>query len=276
MARAHTGRHKVLATYRSYHGATAGDDGAHRRAAALGERAGDPRRRPLHGAVPVPVVVRRRHRRGGGRPGARPPRRGDPVRGTRADRRDHPRDGGGHQRRADPARRLPARGARALRRARHPADPRRGDGGLRPHRRVVRRRPLERGPRPALLRQGRELRLRAPRRGGHDRGHRGDLRRARLPGRAHLLRAPAGLRGGGRRHPRPWRTTSVIEHAAHIGTDVLGPGLRELGGAPRRRSARCAGSAASSRSSWCATPRPARGSCRSTRPATPPSRWSRS
>ena len=35
-----------------------------------------------------------------------------------------------------------------------------------------------------------------------DRGHRGDLRRAGLPRRSHLLRAPARLRGGGRRHPR--------------------------------------------------------------------------
>ena len=71
-------------TYRSYHGATAATDGAHRRAPPLGLRAGDPRRRPLPRAVPLPLVVRRRHRRGGGRPGDRPPGGGDPVRGARA------------------------------------------------------------------------------------------------------------------------------------------------------------------------------------------------
>ena len=39
MARLHTGRHKVLATYRSYHGATAGLDHDDRRPAPLAERA---------------------------------------------------------------------------------------------------------------------------------------------------------------------------------------------------------------------------------------------
>ena len=39
MARLHTGRHKVLATYRSYHGATADRDHRHRRSAPLGQRA---------------------------------------------------------------------------------------------------------------------------------------------------------------------------------------------------------------------------------------------
>ena len=43
MARLHTGRHKVLAAYRSYHGATAGAINADRRPAALADRAG---RRP--------------------------------------------------------------------------------------------------------------------------------------------------------------------------------------------------------------------------------------
>ena len=52
----------------------------------------------------------------------------------------HPRDGHRHQRHPGPAGRLPAGRARALRQARHPDDCRRGDGRLRPHRRVVRRR----------------------------------------------------------------------------------------------------------------------------------------
>ena len=42
MARLHTGRHKVLATYRSYHGATAGAITADRRPAALALGAGPP------------------------------------------------------------------------------------------------------------------------------------------------------------------------------------------------------------------------------------------
>ena len=62
--------------------------------------------------------------------------------------------------------------ARALRQARHPAHPRRGHVGLRPHRRLVRlaergREPGWRGARPDHLRQGRELGLRARRRRHH-------------------------------------------------------------------------------------------------------------
>ncbi len=42
----YTGRHKILARYRSYHGGTAGSDHAHRRSAPLGRRARHSRRRP--------------------------------------------------------------------------------------------------------------------------------------------------------------------------------------------------------------------------------------
>ena len=66
-----------------------------------------------------------------------------------------------------PARRLPAGRARAVRQARHPDDRRRGHGRLRPHRRVVRRRPLERRARPADDGQGPDERLRAAGRGRH-------------------------------------------------------------------------------------------------------------
>ena len=62
--------------------------------------------------------------------------------------------------------------------------------------------------RPALLRQGRQLRLRAPRRRRHDRRHRRDLRRARLPRRAHLLRAPARPARRRSAPSGPWRTTA--------------------------------------------------------------------
>ena len=70
MARLHTGRHKVLAAYRSYHGATAGAITHDRRPAPLGRRAGDARRRPLLGPVPVPLGLPLRARRSR-RPSAR-------------------------------------------------------------------------------------------------------------------------------------------------------------------------------------------------------------
>ena len=109
-----------------------------------------------------------------------------------------------------PAARLPRGRARAVRPVRHHPDPRRGDGGLRPHRALVRVRGLRRRARPDHLREGRQLRLRAGRRRDHLRRDLGDLRRPRLPRRAHLQRAPAGggihrrldRRDGGRGHRR--------------------------------------------------------------------------
>ena len=68
----------------------------------------------------------------------RVPRGSHPARGAADDRGVHPRVRDGHQRHPRPARRLPAGRPRAVRQARHPHDCRRGDGGLRPHRRVVR------------------------------------------------------------------------------------------------------------------------------------------
>ena len=103
-----TGRNKIIARYRSYHGATNG-------AVTL---TGDPRRwarrspgmpgrradvRPLHVPLPrrSPGSVPRLHRR------AAP--RGDPrVRGRTHGRRGDPRDGRRHERDHPPARRLPA------------------------------------------------------------------------------------------------------------------------------------------------------------------------
>ena len=73
MARLHTGRHKVLTTYRSYHGATGGVDHADRRSAPLAERARHARRREVLGPVPVPLRVPLDVRGGGVRARARPP-----------------------------------------------------------------------------------------------------------------------------------------------------------------------------------------------------------
>ena len=173
MARLHTGRHKVLAAYRSYHGATAGAITADRRPAPLAERAGDAAASCTSGA-PTPTA-----RRSTPTSEAQECERALQhlrdtimVEGPLDDRRDHARDRGGHQRHPRAAGRLPRRRPRDLRRARHRLDRRRGHGRLRPLRRVVRRRPLGRHPRPDLLRQGRQLRLRAARRRGHLRRHR--------------------------------------------------------------------------------------------------------
>ena len=113
---------------------------AHRRPAPLGGRAGHPRRRPR--ARPV---SRHGPRLGHGGAVAPLPGRGDRARGPEAHRRLHPRDDQRHQRHHRAARRLPAGRACAVRQARHPDDLRRGDGRLRPHRHLVRRRSLERG-----------------------------------------------------------------------------------------------------------------------------------
>ena len=83
MARLHTGRHKVLAAYRSYHGATAGAISADRRPAPLGERAGHARRRALLGPVPLPLRLPRDHRGAGVRARAAAPARHDHGRGAR-------------------------------------------------------------------------------------------------------------------------------------------------------------------------------------------------
>ncbi len=110
----------------------------------------------------------------------------------------------------------------ARRPARHRADPRRGDGRLRPRRRVVRARRARRRARPHRLRQGRELRLRAGGRRGDQRGDRRRLRRDRLPRRPHLLRPPAGRgvdrgvdrRDGGRRASSPTPSGSATTCSA--------------------------------------------------------------
>ena len=113
MARLHTGRHKLLTTYRSYHGGTGG-------AITL---TGDPRRWPSEPGIPGvvkfwgPYPYRsafHADRRGRGvRTGARPPRRRADGRGPAQRRGDHARDRRRHQRHPRAARRLPRRRARA-------------------------------------------------------------------------------------------------------------------------------------------------------------------
>ncbi len=143
---------------------------AHRRSAPLGRRAGHSRRGPR-----ARSVSRHGARLGHCRTGAALPRRGDRAGGSEAHRCLHPRDDQRHQRHPRAARRLPPGRAGAVRQARHPADLRRGDVRVRPDRHVVRRRSLERRPRPDDHGQGPDQRLRGARRGRHAAEHRRTL-----------------------------------------------------------------------------------------------------
>ena len=184
MARGHTGRHKVLTTYRSYHGATGG---------AI-TMTGDPRRWASEPGMPGivkfwgPYTYRSAFHAADD---------AEECERALAHLADVIMVEGGHNIAAivletvvgtngilvPPDGYLAGR-ARALRRARHRDDRRRGDGRLRPLRRVVRRRPLGRHARPDLLRQGRQLRLRPARRGDHQ--------PARSPTRSPSARTRAG------------------------------------------------------------------------------------
>ena len=96
---------------------------------------------------------------------------------------------------------------------------------------------------------------------------RGDLRATRpYPGRAHLLRPPARLRVGRRLDQRSSRRRASSSTPARSATTSSGPGCASWPSGTRR-SARCAASACSGRSSWCATARPASRWCRTTPPA---------
>ena len=131
-----------------------------RRSAPLGDGAGHARRRPR--ARPV---SRHAARLGHRRRGAAQLEEVIELEGPKTHRRLHHRDGQRHQRHPRAARRLPRGRARAVRQARHPADLRRGDVRLRPHRHVVRGRPLEGGAGHHDDGQGPDERLRAARRG---------------------------------------------------------------------------------------------------------------
>ena len=272
MARLHTGRHKVLAAYRSYHGATADAitmTGDPRR---WGTEPGHARRRALLRPVPVPLARSTRHDRGEECERALQHLRDlimvegpqtiaaiilETVVGTNGILVPPP----GY-----------LAGVRAL------CDEygivlhrRRGDGRLRPLRRVVRRRPLGRHARPDHLRQGRQLRLRAARRRDHLRRDRRDLRSSAL--------YPGGLTYSG--HPLAcacavasiniFKEEGIVEHARAPGRATSSArSWREIAERhpSRRRGARPR--ACSGRSSWSATARRASRSCRTTPPARTP------
>src|SRR5579875_1732916 len=244
MARLHTGRDKVLSTYRSYHGNTG---------AAI-TSTGDPRRWPnefatghVHFFGPYPY-------------------RSPFWSSDEAQERDralaHLEQVIAFEGPATIAAVLletipgtagvPGRGQGTVRPARDRADPRRGDGRVRPGRAMVRVRALRRAARPDHLRQGGELWVRSARRRGDLRRDSGDVRRPGLPRRAHLLRSPAGLRrrrGGDRRDARrgdhrerrPDRDRGPRPGPARAGQAASGDrgsprGRRVLGAGPGLRS----------------------------------------
>ena len=175
LARHYTGRTKILARYRAYHGATLG-------AMTL---TGDPRRwanEPgLVGVVRYPDT----HRWGEAEP--RPVE--ESLQGLEdVIRYEGPHDHRGHLPRdrssgtngilIPPDGYLPGR-PRAVRPARHPDGLRRGHGRLRADRPLVRGRPLGRRARPDDDGQGPDLVVPAARRGGHAPRHRRGLRHRR-------------------------------------------------------------------------------------------------
>ena len=198
MARLHTGRPKVLATYRSYHGATGTAINLTGDRAPLAERYRHRGSGAFLRALPLPLAVPLDLARGGVCARPRPPRPGDRPRGSLDHRGDHSRDGPGHVGDHASATGLPLRGARAVRPARDRVHRGRGDVRVRTMWRMVRCRPLGGHPRSDHLRQGSQLGIRTARRGGRRRTDRRDVRGASLPRGSDLLRASPRLRGCGR------------------------------------------------------------------------------
>ncbi len=226
-------------------------DRAHRRSAALARAspaspasctsgARTPTARPFH-ATDARQETRAR---------AAAPARHDHGRGPGNDRRDHPRDRRRHERHPRAAARLPRRASATI------CDEfgivliadevmagfgRCGEWFAVDHWGVT--------PDLITLRQGRQLRLRPARRRDH-------LRRiaATFADRAY----PGGLTYSG--HPLAcasavasiniFKEEGIVEHARALGTDVIGPGPAPSSPPSTRRSARCAASACSGRSSW--------------------------
>ena len=195
------------------------------------------------------------------------------VEGAQHRRRDHARDRRRHQRHPRAAARLPGRRARAVRPSRHRADLRRGDGRLRPLRRVVRR-SRSGASRPDLVCFAKGVNSGYLPLGGVVIGrHVADTFRDRaFPGgltySGHPLACASAVasinifqRGG---HHRARPHAGHRRHRARARQDQGQAPQRRRGPRPRRVLGDRAGDA---------TSRPASRSCRSTPPAPTPSRW---
>ena len=265
MARMVTGRQKVIARFRSYHGATAGAISV----------TGDPRRWASEPAIPGVIRVLDpwrwgRERAGAGRGAPGLPRGGHPVRGPADDRGLHPRDGHRHERPPHPARRLPPGRPRAVLEARDHDDRRRGHGRLRPHRALVRGGPLGRRARHDHDGQGPHELVPAARRGRDEPAGGRLLRRPGLLRRPDLLGPPDELRRGDRRDQRPPRRRPGRQRRS--ASTRSSAGCSSTSRPATRASARFATSACSGSSSSSATRSPGSRSRPSTRP---PRKWPR-
>ena len=161
IARAFTGRQKIVSFYRSYHGATAGAMAA----------TGEPRnwlQAPLPGFV---HVLSPYHGLARGTDTADEALRDlDEViqlEGPQSSRRHHHGAGDRNQRHSDSSRRLPPGSAHSVRQVRNPVDCRRSHDWLRTHGRMVRGRSLERRARHHHDGKRNHERLRAAWRGWH-------------------------------------------------------------------------------------------------------------
>ena len=227
-----------MSFYRSYHGAHVRRDDADRRSAPLGRGARHAGRRPRPQSVP-----RRPARLGHDRGRARAHRGDDRARRAEDDRRVLPRAGRRHQRRPRAARRLPPGHPRSVHEVRDPDGRRRSDVGLRPHRRMVRRRPLARRPRPDHDGEGADERVRAARRRRHAPRDRGSLQRQGVLRRPDLQQPSARLRDRARDAAGLRGRQPVRERPPH------GRGDEGPDGRPCRRSTRSSAPSARSASS---------------------------
>ena len=197
LARLATGRHKIVARYRSYHGATHGSI----------LLTGDPRRWPNEpgmGGV-VRMLDPYTYRCPAGHPDPCPVCTGAPhleeileYEGRAHRRRGDPGDGDGDERCHPAAAGLSAGDPRGLRPARDPADPRRGHGRVRTHGPLVRMRELGRRSGHHHRGEGDQLGLRPARRDDHPRAPEGMGAEPVLPRRAHVRGSSARVRVRGR------------------------------------------------------------------------------
>ena len=235
MARLHTGRHKVLSAYRSYHG------GTQLAINVTGYRRRWPSDTPALGtvhffpAVPVPHRLPLHHR-GGGKP-ARPRTLGTA-------------DGASKARPPSPPSSWKASRARPESHVPPPGIPGRASASSAPGTAssfiadevmsgfgrtgtLVRRRALRRR-RPDLLTFAKGVNSGYVPLGGVaiSAGDRSHVRAPRLPRRPHLLGPPAGRRLPPSPPSTRWRTRQIVQHAAALGEKVIGPGPAWIHRAP--------------------------------------------
>ena len=224
MARVHSGRPKVLAAYRSYHGSTTTSI----------HLTGDPRRWPrtparrARSTSSAPSCIARRSDRPRPRKSASGRshlRAGDPSRRPVDDRRAGPGVGDRQLGRHRAADRLPAR-VRISHPSWHRLHRRRGTRRLRPHWCLVRNRPRRRRPRPHGFAKGVNRVCAARRRIGRRFGVR-DFHPTSVSGGPDLQRTPTAC-AAAVGAIQAMHDEGTVAAASRPGADILGPGSRSL------------------------------------------------